>query len=62
VFITRAQDVETFWVVTRREVDRMPYCRLTPGSSEGIVSIRCRDAAGGTDVEVVYGLFTPLIR
>lgn len=54
VFVTRAHGVYTVWVVTERAADRMAYSRVAPETWGGTVSILCRQAIDGTEIEVAY--------
>lgn len=58
VFRTAAGGEETLWISlgVDEAAGTADYVRVTPGSRLGTVHVRCRDAGGGTEVEVVYRL------
>jgi hypothetical protein len=57
VWITRAGDRTTYWVVAAKEAQSVCYGRTTPGFAAGIVEVRVRDSeANETRLDVTYDL------
>jgi hypothetical protein len=57
VFVTRAGDRSTFWVVAIRDPDGVRYARITPGFAAGTVEVQVRPSgARSTQVDVTYDL------
>ena len=57
VWVTRAGERVTYWVVAAKDADGVRYGRTTPGFAAGTVEVRVRDSdASETRLDVTYDL------